>query len=1126
MKDKAPIPTSRPLRALIIEDSEDDMLLMVHELQHGGFDLTYQRVDSAEAMKAALAEQSWDIIIADYRIPHFSPPAALALLQESGLDLPFIIVSDTIAEDVAVAALKAGTHDYLTKDKLARLVPTIERELREAEMRRERQRAEQVLHERENRFRALIEHASEVISLIDATGLITYVSPAITKILGYTPAEYVGLNAFDLLHPDDFQENARLFEQILQRPNAIRSSEFRFRHKDGSWHWIKAVGTNLLAEPNIEAIVVNFHDITERKQAEAELAQRAAHLGLINDIGSKIAAMLDLDDVLRSAARLVQETFGYHHVALFLLDREWARLRAVAGSYETYFPPGHGQKLSQGIIGWVGTHGEKVVANDVSAEPRYISLIADRTVTRAELCLPIKVAEQTVGVLDIQSPHLDTFSENDVLAMETLTHQIAAAIENARLYEAGQKELAERKQAEKEILQRNRELALLNRIITASVTEPEPEIILEITCRELALIFDLPQVMTILLNEEKTEAVCVAEYRVEGWPSTLYQHFPVKGNYLIEYPLAHKGPLVVEKAQRDPRLASLHNLMRQYGIVSLLILPLIIEGGVIGCIELHSGEPRSFSAEEISLAWSVTDQVASALAKARLAQTRERLIAAIEQTAESVIITDTEGTILYVNPAFERVSGYSRNEVIGQNPRILKSDQQDEAIFKELWTTITAGGVWQGRLVNKRKDGTLYVEDGTVVPVRDSSGTVVNYVSVQRDVTRELQLEEQYRQAQKMEAIGRLSGGVAHDFNNLLVVITGYSELLLQRHLDAHSPLRNYVEEIRKAGERAATLTQQLLAFSRKQVMQPEVLDLNLIVGNMEKMLRRLIGEDIDLVTMLAEELGRVKADPGQIEQVMMNLAVNARDAMPHGGKLTIETANIVVDETYTHRHFGMKSGPYVMLAVSDTGMGMDEKTRSRIFEPFFTTKERGKGTGLGLATVYGIVKQSGGEIWVYSEPGHGSVFKVYLPRVDEVVAGSELRPGPSGLPRGQETLLLVEDEEAVRTLSRQVLEMCGYTVLEARHGEEALLLCEQYQAPIHLLVTDVIMPQMSGYELAQRLLPLRPELKVIYTSGYTDDAIVHHGVLEPGLFFLQKPFTPNSLASKVREVLDAPSLK
>ena len=382
--------------------------------------------------------------------------------------------------------------------------------------------------------------------------------------------------------------------------------------------------------------------------------------------------------------------------------------------------------------------------------------------------------------------------------------------------------------------------------------------------------------------------------------------------------------------------------------------------------------------------------------------------------------------------------------------------------------------------------------------------------------------EEQLRQSQKMEAIGRLAGGIAHDFNNLLVPITGYSDLLLLR-LGDDDPMRRHAEQIKKSAERAATLTQQFLAFSRKQVLQPRVLNLNAVVTDMDKMLKRLIREDIEWVTLLDPDIGRVKADPGQIEQVIMNLTVNACDAMPEGGKLTIETANVELDERAAERYVGIHSGPYVMLALSDTGWGMDEETRSQIFEPFFTTKDKSKGTGLGLSTVYGIVKQSGGGICVYSELERGSTFKIYLPGVQEAMESLGSEEADINLQQGSEVILVVEDEPGVRELVCEILSHNGYRILEGCDGEHALRASKEHDGPIHLMVTDVVMPGMSGPELADRLMSQRPDMKVLFMSGYTDKAIVHHGVLDPGVLFLQKPFSPHVLTRKLREVLDAP---
>ncbi|MEO8841012.1 MAG: PAS domain-containing protein, partial [Kofleriaceae bacterium] len=498
---------------------------------------------------------------------------------------------------------------------------------------------------------------------------------------------------------------------------------------------------------------------------------------------------------------------------------------------------------------------------------------------------------------------------------------------------------------------------------------------------------------------------------------------------------------------------------------------------------------------------------------------RER---AIEAVSQGIIITDAskpDHPIVYASPSFCRLTGYERDEVLGRNCRFLQGPGTDPAPLAELRNAIRAGQPCTVELLNFRKGGIPFWNNVAISPVKDSDGRVVSFVGVQTDVTARRQLEAQYLQAQKMEAVGRLAGGVAHDFNNVLSVILSYAEMIGEA-LEPGEPLHADIEEIRTAALRATDLTRQLLAFSRQQVLQTKVLNLNQVVAGMEKMLRRLLGADIEVTILPATELWNVKSDPGQVEQILMNLAVNARDAMARGGKLTIETANVELDDDYARAHHELDAGHYVLLTVTDTGVGMDKATLARIFEPFFTTKDKGKGTGLGLATVFGIVKQSGANIFVYSEPGVGTAFKLYFPKAGGSITVEPPVAEPEPGPEQGGTILLVEDEDPLRALARNILRRQGYVVLEAPNAGEALLICEQHGGNIDLLLTDVVLPRMSGRLLAERLAPLRPKMKVLFMSGYTDDTILQHGIIESGVAFLQKPFTPTSITRKVREVL------
>jgi PAS domain S-box-containing protein len=496
--------------------------------------------------------------------------------------------------------------------------------------------------------------------------------------------------------------------------------------------------------------------------------------------------------------------------------------------------------------------------------------------------------------------------------------------------------------------------------------------------------------------------------------------------------------------------------------------------------------------------------------------------AALESAADAVAITDERKHIEWVNPSFCALMGYSPDELAGRSAVMFRSGRpEDVHVYEDMTATAAAGEVWDGEMTCRRKDGELRLVAQTLTPVRGADGRVAHYVAVMRDVSQRRRLEQQLRQAQKMEAVGRLSGGVAHDFNNILNVIIGFGELLLKK-MPGDDGLRRYAREILKAGNRGAGLTRQLLAFSRQQVLQPKVIDLNASITDMEKMLARLIGEDVELVTSLDPNLGRVEVDPGQVEQVLMNLAVNARDAMPQGGTLAVETANVdLTDADTTHYDYPVAPGPYVQVLVSDTGSGMDGTTLSHLFEPFFTTKGLDKGTGLGLATVYGIVKQSKGYIWVKSAVGEGTTFTVLLPRVPAPALAATGAEAAEAEPTGRETILLVEDDEAARCLWHEMLDMLGYRALVASNGLHALEVAERHGGRIDLLLSDVVMPKLGGRELAARLRELHPGIRVIFMSGYTADTVVRQGIADGGPF-LQKPFSAQQFASKIRESLDS----
>ena len=882
---------------------------------------------------------------------------------------------------------------------------------------------------------------------------------------------------------------------------------------------------------------ISDHKMTEEalKRSEEEARKLAADKMVMAEIARIIGSTLNIEEVYERFAEEARKLIDFDRISINLIHREegivtnaYASGKDVVGRQPgDVFPlPG---SLNEQIL---RTRETLIVCakDEAELEDKYPTLLSTfQAGLRSMMSVPLISNHKVIGVLHLRSAKPEAYRENDAKLAESIASQIAGAISNAQLYQERKRVEAAFRQSEGEarrLAQENAIMAEIGQILCSTLNVDTVYERVSETARRL-IPFDRMAINII----QPGETAFVIPY-VFGANVALRQKgdvIPLAGTAAFEV-IRTRASILIRKGEMEESASRFPGLLPlvKAGFQSMMLIPLISQDRVIGILNLQQSTGEPLTEENFRLGEKVGAQIAGAVANAQLYAAREKAERAhreseekyrlLVENANDAIFIIQDKVILFSNPKTEELLGYEARE-LAQIPFTEHLHPLDR---ESIWGGNGSGEVkiLSGRTfrIRNRKGREFWVELNSVSILWEGKLATLNFA---RDITEQKKLEAQFLQAQKMEAVGRLAGGVAHDFNNLLTVINSHSQLALLE-LKEWDPLREKFESILKAGERAANLTRQLLAFSRRQVVEMKVIDLNTLLRDLEKMLHRVIGEDIELKTSLGDGLGRVKADPGQIEQAILNLVVNARDAMPSGGKLTIETRNEEVDQELAGRHMGLKPGRYVMLSVSDTGVGMSPEVKERMFEPFFTTKEKGKGTGLGLSTVYGAVKQIGGEIWIYSEPGLGTTIKIYLPEVNDPLEAAKRKPGGERMPRGHETILVVEDEDEVRKLVVGILSKQGYKVLDASHGGDALLMLEENREPIHLLLTDVVMPGINGPDFARRMKFVYPDLRVLYMSGYADNVIFQHGILDQAMAFLQKPFTVERLAGKVREVLDA----
>jgi two-component system cell cycle sensor histidine kinase/response regulator CckA len=1073
------MPMNAFTRILIVEDLATDAELAEREINKALSSCVFQRVETREDYLAALAAFQPDLIVSDYQMPRFDGLEALKLAQEHASHTPLIILTGAMNEDTAVECMKAGATDYVIKEHIKRLGSAVIHALEEKQVRRERRRAEEALRKSEERFRGLYENATIGLYRTTPEGRILMANPAAVRMLGY--------DSFDELAQRDLEEMGFAsacargeFRQRLESEGVITGLESAWLRKDGSIIFVRESARAIRDERGkVLYYDGTFEDVTERKRAEQVQAA-------IYRISEAAQATQNLDELFAVIHAIIGELMPAKNFYIGLYDAS-LDLLSIPYQVDEYDPTWTPRQPGRGLTGYVLRTGKPLLATPEIFE--HLVAIGEVVLIGTPgvdwLGVPLKTQRgETIGIMVIQTYSEAvrlTESDKDILAF--VSTQVAMVIE--------------RKQAES---QRDTTLEALReseRKFRTFIEQSTEGIVL---LDEQGAIIEWNQAQERIWGLKRDEAIGNPFWEVQFRATVPERRSAERREYfrtlLLDVLRTGQSPIFNRSLE-----AELYRPDGERRFIRQTVFPIKTDKGYrIGSVTHDVTERKRAEAE------------------------RERLLAQIQEQAQRVQqIMDTvpEGVLLLDAGAVTGWRVVLANPVAEKALAVLASEAQQtlthlgDRPLAELLAS-PSDGTWHEVRVSDPPPQTFEV---TARPI-EAGPAAGGWVLLVREVTQERENQRRVQQQERLAAIGQLTAGIAHDFNNLLTAINGFAELgRMQFPQDA--AVQELLGKILHSGRRAADLIRQLLIFSRKQTVEPIVLNINEVVSSMDKMLRRVIGEDVDLAVALTPDLWPVKVDPTQIEQVILNLAVNARDAMPRGGRLTIETANLILGEDYVAGHMGAQPGEHVLLAVSDTGVGMSDEVKAHLFEPFFTTKEPGQGTGLGLSTVFGIVKQSGGNIWVYSEVGQGTTFKIYLPHALESVQPAWHLEFKQDMPSGKETILLVEDADGVRELVRRTLQNQDYTVLEARDGQEALQMAGLHTGPIHLLLTDVIMPGISSKTLIEQVTRTYPDIRVLLISGYTDNAIMQYGVLKPGVAFLQKPFSPLELARKVRRVLD-----